>query len=109
VRILKSRCIESKSFRNEGVQRNPRVMWSLEDCSVFFRIHAGRRGFVLIRLGCSALAEAELDFGQSLVMCPAVPQKRQSCCQDSADIPVELAFHLSQVSKKGWSGCSSSV
>ena len=34
-------------------------------------------------LSCSdldawALAEAELDFGQSLATCPAVPQKRQS-------------------------------
>jgi len=43
---------------HEGVQHNPQVMQSLEDCSVFFRIRAGRHGFVLIRLGC-------LGFGRS--------------------------------------------
>src|SRR5882724_2943597 len=45
-------------------------MQSLEDCSVFDTL---------------ALEEAEVDFGQSLAMCPEVPQKRQSllsrwCC-----------------------------
>jgi len=30
-----------------------------------------------------------------------VLQRGKACCQDSTEIPVELAFHLSQVSKKG--------
>jgi len=36
--------------------------------------------------GCSGFGEAEVDFGQSLAMCPEVPQKRHSllsrqrCC-----------------------------
>src|SRR5882724_11230763 len=36
-------------------------------------------------------------------------KKGKACCRDSADAPVELAFHLSQVSKKGQEWWSSSV
>src|SRR5882724_9606733 len=37
-------------------------MWSLEDCSVFFQIHARRHGFVLIRLGCSGFGRSQAGF-----------------------------------------------
>src|SRR5882724_4675403 len=31
-------------------------------------------------------------------------KRGKACCQDGTDAPVELAFHLSRVSMKGWSG-----
>src|SRR5882724_1971043 len=37
-------------------------MQSLKDCSVFFRIHARRCGFVLIRLGCSGFGRSQAVF-----------------------------------------------
>jgi len=37
-------------------------MWSLEDCSVFFQIHARRRRFVLIRFGCSGFGGSRAGF-----------------------------------------------
>src|SRR5882724_6950412 len=36
-------------------------------------------------------------------------KRGKACCQDSTDAPVELAFHLSQVLKKGWEWGTSSV
>src|SRR5882724_3737459 len=36
-------------------------------------------------------------------------RRGKACCQDSADVPVELAFHISQVSKKGQEWWTSSV
>src|SRR5882724_12373453 len=36
-------------------------------------------------------------------------KRGKACCQDGADVPVELAFHLSQVSKKGQEWWTSSV
>ena len=45
-----------------GVQCNPWVMWSLEDCSVFFQVHAGRCEHVLIRLGCSGFGGSQAGF-----------------------------------------------
>src|SRR5882724_5975257 len=36
-------------------------------------------------------------------------KRGKACCQDSAEVPVELAFHLSQVLKKGWEWWTSSV
>src|SRR5882724_1313061 len=36
-------------------------------------------------------------------------KRGKACCQDGADAPVELAFHLSQVSKKGREWWTSSV
>src|SRR5882724_8679246 len=36
-------------------------------------------------------------------------KKGKACCQDGADAPVELAFHLSRVSKKGREWWTSSV
>src|SRR5882724_145498 len=36
-------------------------------------------------------------------------KRGKACCQDGADVPVELAFHLSQVLKKGQEWWTSSV
>src|SRR5882724_13476536 len=36
-------------------------------------------------------------------------RRGNTCCQDGTDIPAELAFCLSQVSKKGWEWRTSSV
>ena len=64
--------------QGEGVQCNPRVMQSLEDSSVFFKSMLEDTDLSWSVLDTQALEEAEVDFGQSLETCPAVPQKRQS-------------------------------
>jgi len=51
----------------------------------------------LNRLGCSGFGRAELDFGQSLATCSAT--KEQACCQDSADVPVELLLSFPSLKK----------
>ena len=60
-------------------------------------------------LDAQALEEAEVDFGQSLVTCPEVPQKRQSllsrwhCHSWGVNFLSFLSF------KKGWEWWTSSV
>src|SRR5882724_5492737 len=52
-------------------------MWSLEDCSVFFRIHARRHRFVLIRLGRSGFDGSRAGFWTVLgdvVLCHHSPR-----------------------------------
>jgi len=55
-------------------------------------------------LDAQALAEAKLDFGQSLQHVQQCHRRGKAFCQDSVDIPVELAFCLSQVWRKVRSG-----
>ena len=77
VRIWKSECIESKGFcmrefnavfRSCGVSRTAQSFFEsmLQDADLSWS-----------DLDAQALEEAELDFGQSLVTCPTVPQKRK--------------------------------
>jgi len=83
---------------------------SLEDCSVFFESVLEDMDLSWSGLGMLGLWQ-KLSWisGQSLATCPVVHKRGKACCQDSADIPVELAFHLSQVSKKGQEWWTSSV
>jgi len=68
-------------------------MRSLEDCSVFFGVCAGRRGLVLLSARSSGFGEAEVDFGKSFWQRVQKCHRRGTVCyRDGAVIPEVLAL-----------------
>jgi len=69
-----------------------------------FWVFARRHGLVLITLGHLGFGRSQAVFGQSLAMCPVVPQKSKACGQDGTDGSCVVSFLLSQVWRKVRSG-----
>jgi len=107
VRIRKSGCVKSDDFHTREFNPILGLCWVSRTAQSFFKSKLVDTDFSWSVFDTLALEEAEVDFGQSLVTCPEVPQKRQSLY--GAVSPGELAFRLSWVSRKGQEWWTSSV
>jgi len=93
----KSRCVGVR-VSHEGVQCNPQSCRVSRTAQSFFSL--ARRCDFLIRLGCSGFGRSQLILDSLWQHVSSATEEAKLFVKTSVDIPVELAFCLSQVWRK---------